>query len=134
MSAPEPHRWNLTVRIFDLDAYGHTNHTVFLQWLEEGRESFLRRNGFSFLRFLEEGTPLVMVNLNVDYKGQVSWGDEIVVETGVGRLGGSSVRFDHRVIHAGGIAVLECRATMVFVNGEGRPVPIPGPFRGAMEG
>lgn len=120
----ETHRWTHRVRIRDLDAYGHTNHTAFLQWLEEGRERFLRDRGLSFLSFLEAGTPLVMAGLKADYRGQVAYGADVEVETRVDRVGRTSVAFGHRVAAAGAV-VLEAQATMVFVDRAGRPVAVP---------
>ncbi|MHC5039518.1 MAG: acyl-CoA thioesterase [Planctomycetota bacterium] len=134
MAAKEPkHQWHHRVRIFELDAYGHTNHTVFLQWLEEGREGFLQDRGFSFLRFLQEGHPLVMVHLEAHYTGQVAKGESVRVETRVGRLGKTSVQFVHEVLRGEDGKVLHVEATMVFVNPEGAPVPIPAAFRDAVE-
>lgn len=123
--APRTHRWSRPVVISDLDAYGHTNHTAFLSWLEEGRERFLRDRGLSFLSFLEQGTPLVMVRLEVDYKGQVRWGDAVEIETGVERLGRTSVTFAHRVTLAGGTPAVFAKVVMVFVDREGRPTQVP---------
>ncbi len=123
-------RWRHRVRIFDLDAYGHVNHTVFLQWLEEGRERLLREQGFSFLKFLQEGASLVMAHLNVDYKASMAWGDEAIVETRVARMGQTSLQFGQRVISAKDTErVLEAEATMVFTSPAGRPVPIPPAVR-----
>jgi acyl-CoA thioester hydrolase len=127
-----PHRWHHTIRIFELDAYRHANHTVYLQWLEEGREGFLESRGLSFLRFLEEGTPLVMVNLDVNYLGQVERGDEARIETWVDRIGRTSVRFGHRILGAKEKPVLEGSATMVFVGADRRPVPVSEAFRAAV--
>jgi acyl-CoA thioester hydrolase len=131
-NAPPRHSWQHTVRIFELDPYVHANHTAYLQWLEEGREAFLVQHGFSFLRFLEEDTPLVMVNMNVDFTGQARWGDVVEVETRLERFGRTSVRFGHRISIAGGSDVLVGTATMVFVGRDRKPVSVPGDFRAAL--
>ncbi|MHC4778202.1 MAG: acyl-CoA thioesterase [Planctomycetota bacterium] len=126
------HFWRHTVRIFELDPYVHANHTAYLQWLEEGREGFLHDLGLSFIEFLEEETPLVMVNVNVNYTGQLRRGDVVDVETWVGKVGRTSVRFDHRIVVDGGEDVLRGSATMVFVGPTRRPIPVPAGFHEAL--
>ena len=71
----------------------------------------------------------------LDREGRkVAWGDEADVETRIGKLGKTSVRFDHRIALAEGRTVLEGTATMVFVDPQGKPVNIPPAFRKAVEG
>lgn len=122
------------VGIYELDIYGHANHVQYLHWLEEGRERLLRTRGLSFVTLGQQDRRLVIVNVRLDYRAALSAGDAVSVRTAVGRLGRSSVRFDHRIETAAGATALEGEVTMVFVDGEGGPVSIPERFRRAFSG
>jgi len=123
--------WIHRVDISELDPYSHANHTAYIKWLEEGRERLLRSRGFSFLVMAGESRRPVLANLNLDFKGQANWGDEIAVETRVEKLGRSSVTFGHGMRSREGREVLRGTVTMVFVDGSGRPAEIPEEFRRA---
>jgi acyl-CoA thioester hydrolase len=123
--------WVHRVDISELDPYSHANHTAFIRWMEEGRERLLRGHGTSFLELAREGHRLVLANLTVDYKGSANWGDEIAVGTRVEKLGRSSVSFGHCMRARDDAEILRATVTMVFVDPEGKPAPIPDGFRRA---
>jgi len=120
--------------VSDIDAYGHVNHGAYVRWLEEGRERFLRTKGFSFLSLAAESARPVLVNLNLDFRSPLAWGEEVDVRTRVEKLGKSSLRFGHEVLGSSGRLLLTGSATMVFVTEGGGAVEAPLRFREAFGG
>lgn len=129
ISASYMHR----VTISELDPYHHANHCFMLKWLEEGRERLLRAAGTSFLDLFNAGQRLVLVNLDVDFRGSAAYGDEVGIVTFMERIGRTSVVFGH-LASIGARPAMEGTATMVFIGENGKPIAVPEPFRRAIEG
>src|SRR6185369_14553721 len=78
------HRTDIQVRFGDTDALGHLNNASFAAYTEVARLDFLRRLG-------ESVKSLILATLYIDYRKQVGWEDSVHVETGVEKLGNSSM-------------------------------------------
>ena len=55
------------VRSYELDAYGHVNHAVFLNYFENARVEYLAQKNMSFRSLMEEGCIFIIVRAEVDY-------------------------------------------------------------------
>ncbi len=89
------HRTSLQVRFRDIDAFGHVNNAVFHSYAELARIRYL-------LDVLQpeqafERLPLILARAEIDFRSPVLLGQEIVVETAVHRIGGSSFGMRHRM-------------------------------------
>ena len=83
----EPAQVRIRVRWADMDAYGHVNNAVFLNYLEEARDELSTR------LFDEAGYDFVLVRVAIDFRREITQGDgEIVVTSRVTGYGTSSVR------------------------------------------
>ena len=78
----------IRIRWSDLDAYGHVYHPVYLTYLEEARDAWLRE-----LFAIEEGIwDYVVARVAIDYRGELRPADEeAVVRCVPVRVGTSSV-------------------------------------------
>jgi acyl-CoA thioester hydrolase len=89
------HSTSLQVRFRDIDAFGHVNNAVFFSYVELARIRYLLdvleiEADFSTL-------PLILARVELDFRSPVYFGDELVVETRVDRIGRSSFDMSHRV-------------------------------------
>ncbi|MBD0329443.1 MAG: acyl-CoA thioesterase [Thermoleophilia bacterium] len=84
------------VRFRDLDAMGHVNNAVFLTYLEQARFRFLEHLG---LAQLEQEPPLILARVEIDFRSQATFGDELAVGVRSGRVGTKSfeLEFELRV-------------------------------------
>ena len=78
------HRTELQMRFSDTDALGHVNNIAFASYAETGRVDFLARLG-------ESVTSLILANVTIDYRRQVSFGERLCIDTWVEALGRSSI-------------------------------------------
>ena len=128
------------VRSYEVDSYGHLNNGVYVNWFEQGRLDYLESLGFSYDGFAERQEWFVVGRTEVVFRRPVHSKDELVVETQVEELGRTSVRFDQRMLRAGGEGdaapelVSQARTVMVFSGPGGGSTPIPADFRAAVEG
>ena len=74
------HEYRLTVRGYELDSYGHVNHSVYLNYMEQARWIAIRDAGLlDTLR--EKGIRIVVIRVNVRYIKETGLLDEIEVQT-----------------------------------------------------
>lgn len=98
----------ITVRWADIDPVGHVNNAVFLTYLEEGRDSFMReRLGSTYL-------DLVLVRIELDYRAEIPLGTpEVVVTCALESLGNASIRTREQVLMPDGSVAAESLTTCV---------------------
>lgn len=85
------------MRFADTDALGHVNNVSYIAYSETARLHFL---------FVLGGPvrSLILAHVSVDFRKQVVYTDEVVVETWVERIGTSSVTLLQRVMANGVLA------------------------------
>ncbi|MBK8976932.1 MAG: acyl-CoA thioesterase [Planctomycetes bacterium] len=111
----------------DVDAQGVVNNAVFLTLFEQARLAY-----FGPLGVLRgPGFPFLLAASTVQFRAPARCGDELRVAACVTRLGRSSFDMSYRV-RRGGQGVADGSATLVWVDGELRPMPIPSPVRAAI--
>ena len=120
------HRAEIQMRFADTDALGHVNNTSFVLYAETGRIEFLRALG-------EAARSLILAHLSLDFRRQVIFGEKIVVETWVERVGTTSVTMRQAVLASGKLAA-EVRSVVVFFDYDAqRPRTWTPELRGALE-
>jgi acyl-CoA thioester hydrolase len=87
----------IPIRWRDVDAYGHVNNAVFLNYLEEARDRLVES------LFGEQAWDFVIARVAIDYRSELNQSDrEVTVECRVTGFGTSSVRTAERVIAGDG--------------------------------
>jgi acyl-CoA thioester hydrolase len=93
----EPAQVRIKVRWADMDAYGHVNNAVFLNYLEEARDLLSTR------LFDAAGYDFVLVRVAIDFRHEITQDDgEVVVTSWVTGYGRSSVRTAEEIRFADG--------------------------------
>ncbi len=114
------HRYRLSPRFYELDPYGHVNHTAYLQYFETARVELLREVGFDLVEMERAGVMIVVVDLQVRFVTPATLGDELVIETEVVETRRVSTRWRQRMLRGEElIAAQELSAAMT--NRDGRP-------------
>lgn len=123
------HRTTLQVRFRDIDAFGHVNNAVFFSYVELARIRYL-------LDVLEpdepfDRLPLILARVELDYRSPITFGDEVMVDTRVERIGRTSFGMSHRMT-AGRDGRLAADVQTVLVTydyASARPIPVPDDWR-----
>lgn len=124
------------VRSYELDSFGHANHSVYLNYLEFSRFEALRAAGFPYPAIRARGWGIYVVRLEIDYLREARLGESLRVLTwaeGYKRtsmvLGQLVVLDDHPAV-----PVARARVTAVWIGPDGRPMRVPAEVRAALGG
>ena len=129
---------DVTVRSYELDALGHVNHAVYLNYLELARYDALEAGGFPPSVLSQEGWGIHVVRVEVDYFRPAFQGQVLRIRTCVEEFRRSSMvimQTIHRLDDGpGSEAALRARVTTVWIGTQGRPMRIPALARAALGG
>lgn len=78
-----PHRTLVEVRFREVDSYGVAWHGHFLDWLEVARHRFAAHFGFDSVALLARGIRLPMLELHVEYRVALRFGDRVAIDVAV---------------------------------------------------
>ena len=123
----------LSVRWGDLDAFNHVNNATFLVYAQEARLAWLAK--VPGLWFDETMMPVVAA-ANMNYRRQLAWPADIVIELATTRVGTSSLTIAHRIVAAMDPACLyaDGEVVMVWIDpASGSSVPLPAAIRDACQ-
>ena len=113
-----------------MDAFGHVNNAVYLNYLESARVGFLRAGGVSYRELRDKGFSLVVVRVRIDYRGEAYMEDPLLVVTEPVKKRFTGGIFSQKVFReepAGPRLIADAEVTWVCVDGRKRPTKIP-PF------
>jgi acyl-CoA thioester hydrolase len=113
------------MRFADTDAYGHVNNAAFAVYAEVARLDFLRFLGKSI-------RSLILANLTIDFRRQISYGEAIQVDTWVDRFGRTSITIGQSIQGDGKLAA-DVRSVLVhFEYTTGQPIELTSEIRDAL--
>lgn len=118
-------------RSYELDALGHANHAVFLNYFEQARFAALEQAGLPPSEFGRQGWAVYVVRVEVEYRREVRLGEELVVHTEVEAMRNASMTIRQVACKVGDPdpLVAEGRVVAVWIGRDGRPARIPDPVR-----
>ncbi len=118
------HRLAIKVRFYELDPYGHLNHSAFVQYFEVGRVELLEEVGLGLGELSERGFHFVVNRIETSFLAPVVAGETVVVETALTEMRRASSRWHQRLVRDGEeVARQELRAAVT--DRSGRPVRVP---------
>ena len=124
-----PHEIRHHVYPTDCDVFGHVNHATMITLLEHARWALLETvTTYQELRRSDVWT--VVRHVDVSYTAQSVPGDELVIRSGLLRIGRTSYAIRQTVSNAA-TGTLHADATITFVclDRASRPVPVPDAWR-----
>ena len=93
------HAHAIEVRLADTDAMGHVNNAAYLTYMEIGRAAYYEQvTGQPFqlgVHGAEEG--MILAEIRVTYRSQAYYGEILLVESRVERIGRTSFAMVHRL-------------------------------------
>ena len=127
--APVTAEVRIAIRWSDVDAYGHVNNAVFLNYLEEARDRLVDA------LFGDRAWDFVVARVAIDYRSELNQEDrEAVVRCRVTGFGTSSVRTAEQVLAADGRLSAEAESVVVARDPEtGRSRPLTDEERTTLE-
>jgi thioesterase III len=134
MTQPETPEFTTTFRVrsYELDALGHVNHAVYLNYLEQARFDALSAGGFAVSEMAARNWGVFVVRIEVDYRKECRQGELLTVRTRVDRFRNSSMIIGQVVEAPDGETAVEARVVAVWTGPDGRPMRIPPEVRDAL--
>lgn len=99
----------LQIRFSDVDRLGHINNSVYAQFFDIGRLSYLEKH-LPELNFNDR--TLVLVRIETDFLRSGLYGEELYVESKITRIGNKSLSMEQTVASTNG--EIKCRSTSVL--------------------
>lgn len=123
------------VRSYELDIMGHVNNAVYLSWLEQARLEALEALGYPLEALIARRWMTTVARVEIDYRREARFGDEIVISTRPERIGNSSITLRHRIERENDprALVAEARVVLVWLGEDGRPAPVPDEVRETLD-
>lgn len=90
-------RTEVKVRFGEVDSMGIVWHGNYVKYIEEGRESFGKKYGISYLDIYSNDVMAPVVKMKVDFKKQVKYGEILIVETEFVDTEATKIIFDFRI-------------------------------------
>ena len=90
-------------RFLETDALGHINNNTYGVWFEAARDEIFRI--FMPTVNIKEWN-LIMAHSSFDFLKEVFWGKEVIVKTGISKLGNSSIKLSHAVYQDGKLCTI----------------------------
>lgn len=119
------HRTTLGVRFRDIDAFGHVNNAVFFSYVEQARIRYLLDVLATDEPF--DRLPLILARVELDFRAPIFFGDDVIVETRVDRIGRSSIAMTHRITAGTGERLVADVDTVLVTYDYKRAAPMPVP-------
>lgn len=112
----------------DTDQAQVVHHSTYFRWLEQARVELLREGGLEY-RSWEAATRLglPLVDAGIRYVQPCRFDDVVLVETHVGALARTAIRFDSKITIEGreGVLVTEAQIRLACVHLETGPRRVP---------
>jgi len=125
------HRFDVKVRFYELDPYGHLNHSAYIQFFETGRIELLEQVGMDLESFAARGYRFVVNRIHTSFDRPVHAGDKVTVETEIVELRRASSMWRQRLVRDGDVvARQELRAAIT--DNDGKPVRAPADLAEAL--
>ena len=88
------------VRFNDTDAMGVVHFKNYMVYFDDGFVSFMNsiRNKKRIEEMIHEGLACGIKHVDITYEGSAKFGDYIIVETRIKKLGNRSIAFSHRLL------------------------------------
>jgi YbgC/YbaW family acyl-CoA thioester hydrolase len=126
----EPARYQLKVRHYEVDQYGHVNHAQYVHYLEVARIEALDAHGLSLDEMRRQGYLILAADLAVRYLAPARSGDTLEIVTYVREIRGARSIWIQEIREAESQKVLvTAEVTGAFATEDGRPARTPASFR-----
>lgn len=108
---------DIKIRGYHLDYNGHVNNARYLEFIEEGRWSFVEEN-LDFEEWERLGLAFSVVNININYRRPAVLGEVMEIRTWISSIGKTSARIRQEILLKGTeTAIADADVTFVMIDG-----------------
>lgn len=125
-------RFDVRVRFYELDPYGHVNHATYLQYFEAARVGWLEESGTGLNTLAEQGVKLFVSAVSTRFVTPAGLDDRLRIETGLVEMQRVRAQWAQAAWRDDDLVVCQ-RVNFACVNLVGKPIRIPDQLRTAMD-
>lgn len=120
--------YEVQIKEFHLDSFGHVNNAKYLQLYEEARWDFITRNGYGLDKVKELQKGPVILEINIQFRKELKNREYIRIETYLGELRRKVNRIEQRILKDNGEIASTATFTMGFFDLVERKLIEPDPL------
>lgn len=119
-----------TVMSYELDAFGHVNNAIYLNYLEKARNDFMIIKGLHFNDFFKWQKFPVVRKAKLEFNHPAQAGDKLKIDGWISHHTLASFTLEYNIFNfQNNVKILSGETFHIFVNNNNRPVRIPQEFR-----
>lgn len=108
------------IRFSEVDSMAVVWHGNYVKYIEDGREAFGKQYGIGYLDVYKHGIMTPVVELNMNYKNYLNYGDDVIIETEFVDTPAAKIIFNYKIYRkSDGNLVLAARSVQVFTDKDG---------------
>ena len=127
------HRTELRVRFCEIDPYGHVNHSVYVQYFEDGRVEALADVGQGLAAMFDADAAMVISQISTRFLLPAFMGETLVVESGLSSMRRATATWQQRILRGDDVLATQI-ARVGCTTAAGRPRRVPESLAPALEG
>ena len=109
--------WKTTARESDIDAQGHVNNSVYVQWMDKAAYAHSQAVGYDWEMYQKIGSSFVVRRHEVDYLSPAFAGDAIIVATWPTEMERFTAMRQHQILRiSDGKTLARAKTTWIFIN------------------
>lgn len=112
-----------SVRDYECDLQGIVNNAIYQHYLEHARHEFLIAKGISFSDLHKEGTDLIVIRVEIDYKFPLKSRDKFIVTVRARREGNVRLVFEQEIYRIPDRKLIISARVAGVATRNGKPVP-----------
>ena len=118
----------ITVRFSEVDSMAVVWHGHYVKFLEDGREAFGSKYGFTYMEAYRNGFMIPVVKLEIDYKRPVGYEDGIIIRTCFKDTEAAKIIFEYEIVNkrTGQISAT-AKSIQAFIDAETRNLMLYAP-------
>lgn len=119
-----PHRHKVKVRFYELDPYGHLNHSAYIQLFETGRIEMLEEAGIALHELEKNDFRFVVSQIETTFLKPVKAGSFLTIETEILEMRRASSLWWQQILDETEVVATQ-RVRTAITNRDGKPIRAP---------
>ena len=119
-----PHSHKVKVRFYELDPYGHLNHSAYIQLFETGRIEMLEQTGLALHEIEKNNFRFVVSQIETAFLKPVEAGSFLTIKTEIMEIRRASSLWWQQIMDETDVVATQ-RVRVAITNLEGKPIRAP---------
>ena len=119
-----PHSHKVKVRFYELDPYGHLNHSAYIQLFETGRIEMLEQAGLALHEIEKNNFRFVVSQIETAFLKPVEAGSFLTIETEILEMRRASSLWWQQIMDENDVVATQ-RVRVAIPNRDGKPIRAP---------